>query len=161
VATTPDLDFRRALPEDVDAVERLQKDAIRHGAREHYEEDALEAWADAFNRDGFVDKLDRHEVWIAEEGGRLGGYVSLDPATFEIDSVYVAPEAFGRGIGRRLVEHILEVAREHRLENVWLDASINAIEFYEAMGFVVTGEDGSRVRCGVRIRCTRMARLVR
>jgi len=64
-------------------------------------------------------------------------------------------------IGRALVEHILEVAHEHRLQNVWLDASLNAIPFYERLGFVVTGEDGSRTRCGVTIRCTRMARLIR
>jgi putative acetyltransferase len=155
------LDLRPAVAEDVDVVERIQVDAIRHGTGDHYEADAVEAWAGAFNRDGFAEKVHRDEVWIVEDGGRVVGYVSLAPSTFEIDSVYVAPEAAGRGVGRVLMEHILDVAREHRLETVWLDASSNAIPFYQRMGFVVTGEDGSRTRCGVTIRCTRMARLVR
>jgi len=155
------IEFRPAVAEDVDAIERLQRDAIRHGTGDHYEADAIDAWAGAFNRDGFAGKVEKAEVWIAEEEGRTVGYASLDPATFEVDSVYVAPEAAGRGIGRALVEHILEVAREHRLENVWLDASQNSVPFYERLGFVVTGEDGSRTRGGVTIRCTRMARLIR
>lgn len=158
---TPSLEFRRAVPSDVDSIERIQVDAIRHGTGDHYQPEAIEAWAGAFNRDGFAEKVEDDEVWVAEDGGRTVGYASLDPSTYEIDSVYVAPEAAGRGIGRALMEHILEVARDHRLENVWLDASVNAIPFYERMGFVVTGEDGSRTRCGVTIRCTRMARLVR
>lgn len=155
------IEFREAVAEDVDAIERLQRDAIRHGTGDHYEAEAIEAWAGAFNRDGFAGKVEKSEVWVAEDEGRTVGYVSLDPSTFEVDSVYVAPESAGRGIGRALVEHILEVAREHRLQNVWLDASLNSIPFYERMGFVVTGEDGSRTRCGVTIRCTRMARLIR
>lgn len=160
MSTAPDLEFRRAVAEDVDAVQRLQVDAIRHGTGGAYEPEAVEAWAGAFNRDGFVEKVDRDEVWIAEDGARAVGYVSLIPATYEIDSVYVAPEAAGRGIGRVMMRHILDVAREHRLENVWLDASRNAIPFYESLGFVAT-EDVVRKPCGVSVRCTRMGRLVR
>ena len=155
-----ELEFRRADPDDLDVVHRLQVDAIRHGAAAHYDDDALEAWIGAFNREAFAENVERREVWIAEEAGRTLGYASLDPATFEVDSIYVAPEAAGRGVGSALMEHILDVAREHRLENVWLDASLNAVPFYERMGFVATG-DGSRTRGGVTIRCTRMARLVR
>lgn len=155
-----ELELRRAVPGDVDVIHRLQIDAIRHGAAEHYDEAAVEAWIGAFNRDAFPENVDRREVWIAEDAGSTVGYASLDPATFEVDSIYVAPESAGRGVGRALMEHILDVAREHRLENVWLDASLNAIPFYERLGFIATG-DGSRTRAGVQIRCTRMARLVR
>jgi ribosomal protein S18 acetylase RimI-like enzyme len=157
---TTTFEFRAAVAADVDAIERIQLDAIRHGTAGHYDADAIEAWAGAFNRDGFVEKVDRDEVWIAEDAGTAVGYVSLVPATLEIDSVYVAPESAGRGIGGALIEHILNVAREHELKSVWLDASTNAIPFYQRMEFAVTGEDGSRTRCGVTIRCTRMARAV-
>ncbi len=156
----PAPDFRRATAQDLDAVHRLQVDAIRHGTGGEYDSAAVEAWAGAFNREGFAEKVERHEVWIAEVRSRMVGYVSFDPATFEIDSVYVAPEAAGAGIGRAMMEHILNVAREHRIENVWLDASRNAVPFYERLGFV-TMEEVVRKPCGVSVRCTRMARLVR
>jgi len=160
MTTSPDLEFRRAIAEDVDTVQRLQVDAIRHGTGDVYEPEAVEAWAGAFNRDGFAEKVEKQEVWIAEESGRTVGYVSLDPATYEVDSVYVAPESAGRGIGARLMKHILDIAREHRLENVWLDASKNAIPFYEGLGFVAT-QEVVRKPGGVAVRCTRMGRLVR
>ena len=155
-----ELDFRPATADDVDAIERLQMDAIRHGTGDHYEAEAREAWAAAFNREGFSEKVEKHDVWIAEVEGQMRGYVSLDAATQEVDSVYVAPEAAGQGIGRGLMEHILEVAREHRLANVWLDASKNSIPFYESLGFVATDEV-VRKPGGVVVRCTRMGRLVR
>lgn len=42
----------------------------------------------------------------------------------------------GKGVGRRLLEHMLETARGVGFRTVVLDADPNAEPFYEAMGFV-------------------------
>jgi len=150
-------DLRRATEADVDAVHRIQVDAIRLGTGGAYSPEAMEAWAGAFNRDGFVGKLDRCEVWIAADVDGALGYVSLDPASREIDSVYVAPTAAGKGVGSVLMRHILDIARVRGLESVWLDASKNAIPFYRRLGFSIS-EEVVRKPCGVSVRCTRMGR---
>src|SRR6266545_6591150 len=46
----------------------------------------------------------KQEVWVAEEGGRVAGFIALDGdlGTY----FYVDPDAHRQGIGSRLFEHV-------------------------------------------------------
>jgi len=45
-----------------------------------------------------------------------------------------------KGVGARLVDSLLELARELRLETVDLDSQVHAIGFYEKQGFAVRSD---------------------
>ena len=90
--------------------------------------------------------------WIAESGGRSVGGALMElkealpsPLTAQrvrgyLFNVYVAPEARGQGLARRLTEAALEEARRLGLEMVELHASKDAEALYRAMGFEPTPE---------------------
>jgi ribosomal protein S18 acetylase RimI-like enzyme len=66
---------------------------------------------------GFDDHLERvgpELIWVAEEGLRVVGFVSLiqDGQEAEIEPIIVAAEARSMGIGHQLVEHAVERARD-------------------------------------------------
>ena len=46
----------------------------------------------------------------------------------------------GRGVGRSLLETLMDTARERGLEAVFLHAQVEAIPFYERSGFVAEGD---------------------
>jgi predicted GNAT family N-acyltransferase len=46
----------------------------------------------------------------------------------------------GRGVGRSLLETLMNTARERGLEAVFLHAQVEAIPFYERSGFVAEGD---------------------
>ena len=56
--------------------------------------------------------------------------------------VATVPEARGGGIGRAMMLHILEAAREQGYHHAWLQPSEMAYPFYERMGFRVCGACG-------------------
>ncbi len=61
---------------------------------------------------------------------------------FEIERIYLTKEATGRGVGKKLMEFSIEMARQHGKDYVWLkamDSSKNAIRFYEKLGFQICG----------------------
>lgn len=63
--------------------------------------------------------------------------------TAELSKCYVLGEQHGAGVGRRLMELTLEVARGRSLPGVWLgvnDANARAQAFYRRHGFEVVGE---------------------
>ncbi len=79
-------------------------------------------------------------ITIAERDGRMVGFVTVDPKTFYLDQIVVAPEAWGSEIAPALI------AQAKRFSPRGLDLAVNAdnaraIRFYEKHGFVVTGED--------------------
>ena len=85
--------------------------------------------------------------WVAESGGRVVGGALLQlkealPSPLSLQrvrgylyNVYVAPEARGKGLARRLTEAALSQARKIGLEMVELHASKDAETLYRHMGF--------------------------
>ena len=76
------------------------------------------------------------ELWVLEsEVGQVMGFMGL--AGNKLEALFLAPEYFRRGGGRRLVAHA------HQLKGP-LEVDVNeqnpqAVRFYEQLGFVVQG----------------------
>jgi putative acetyltransferase len=78
-------------------------------------------------------------IAVAEANGQLLGFVTVDPASFDLDQMVVAPEAWGMGIATALM------AEAKRISPRGLDLYVNtenarAIAFYVKHGFVIVGQ---------------------
>ena len=60
----------------------------------------------------------------------------LDRRSGDIQSVYVLPEQRGRQVGARLLEALVQHARDVELRNLTVHSAETAIGFYEKLGFV-------------------------
>jgi GNAT superfamily N-acetyltransferase len=68
-------------------------------------------------------------------GGRIVGVV-LVKNFWNLCSLFVEPSAQGRGIGRLLLESAIAACRGRTARGaVWLNASPNAVPFYQHLGF--------------------------
>ncbi len=86
---------------------------------------------------------------VAESGAKVIGFSSLSPyrprpgySTAVEDSVYVAAEARGRGVGRLLLEGAVEAAKAHGFHSVVGRISAEqtaSIRLHEACGFTTVG----------------------
>ena len=78
-------------------------------------------------------------ISVAELGGCVAGFVTVDPRTGYLDQIVVAPEAWGSDIASLLM------AEARRISPRGLDLKVNAdntraIRFYEKQGLVDVGE---------------------
>ena len=95
-------------------------------------------------------------VWSIWDGERLAGCGALQELTSthgELKSMRTDPAVLGRGVGRRMLEHIVGVARERgyvrlSLETGRADVFTPAIRLYESAGFEETGPFGDYVDNG-------------
>lgn len=80
-------------------------------------------------------------AWLGEEIAGCGALKRLDRTRGELKSMRVADAFLGRGVGRALLQHLIEQARTMGIETLWLEtgassAFIPALKLYEAAGFV-------------------------
>jgi ribosomal protein S18 acetylase RimI-like enzyme len=86
--------------------------------------------------------------FVVDDGAGLHGLVvgyeqTERPERIALASLWVAPEARGRGLGTALVERVVEWAEDRGADEVTLwvnDASATALGLYERAGFAATGD---------------------
>jgi GNAT superfamily N-acetyltransferase len=100
-----------------------------------------------------------HGVAVAEDDGRVVGFVSVGPArdedgVGELFTIYALPEAWGSGVGAALMAEAKALLRPHGDEAVlWvLEDNPRARRFYEREGWTLDGATKEDEFLGVPVR---------
>jgi len=144
-----EMSFRRARRADLDALVTMLADDSLGARRERPGPPLPRAYEDAF---AAIDADPNQELVVAECAGEPAGFLQITfvpSLSYQggwralIESVRVAGMLRGRGVGRALLEHAIDRARQRGCHVVQLTADRrrrDAIRFYESLGFESTHE---------------------
>ncbi|HEY9405552.1 MAG TPA: GNAT family N-acetyltransferase [Pyrinomonadaceae bacterium] len=149
---------RRAVEEDCGGIWRVHTRAIREIASSHYTPAETESWASPRAPEHYVEAIRNKEFYVAEEDGAITGFGALDHKQNEIEAVYVSPEVMRRGVGSAILRRLEERALELGVNSLKLDASLNAVAFYQSAGYEAQKEMKHRLASGVEIGCVLMTK---
>lgn len=126
--------IRPATIEDRQGLWQVHTQAIRQSTKSHYTAQQIEAWAGRLIPEYYTPNPEVFVVAVADDGSIIGfGELNLEKG--EIEAVFVAPDYGRHGIGRRLLQFLEDIATQHGRIELILDASLNAVGFYEHMGY--------------------------
>lgn len=85
-----------------------------------------------------------YEAWLIDDGGLpvAFGILSAAAAEAHLLNLAVARHSWGQGHGQRMISRLLDLARWHRVERVFLEvrpSNARAMELYRRMGFAEIG----------------------
>lgn len=152
--------LRPARPADAPALWIVHGRAIRALAGAPYTKDQLEAWAARTRPESYLEPARSRLLIVAEtatrEGPRIIGYGQLHIAEGTIEAVYVDPDHARRGVGAALVGALERESLTRGLPGLIVEASLNSVPFYRALGFIAKGVDQHPLAPGVNIACAVM-----
>lgn len=117
------------LDSDVDAVMEIEEQVYPHGWTAGIFHDCLRV---------------RYSCWVMELGEQLVGYGILSSGGGEahILNIAIDPHFQGQGLGRSLLRFLLETARHHGADTVFLEvrpSNRTALSLYDSLGFNQVG----------------------
>lgn len=121
----PDTVFRPMQFEDLDSIMQIEPKIYSH----------------PWSRGNFADSLHAgYSCWIYESEGKVVGYAVMMSVLDEAHllNISIAQDYQGRGMGRALLEHVIDIARRHGAQMMFLEvrpSNKNAITLYESIGF--------------------------
>lgn len=152
--------LRDAVAADTQGIWRVHVRAIRASAASHYTEDELDAWVERVQPETYLGLLGTRRLVVAEsagtEGTRIVGFGELLPEEAVIEAIYVDPDWERRGIGTALARVLEDDVVARGLPWLVSDASLNAIPFYQALGFRQVALDRHELAPGIHIACAVM-----
>jgi GNAT superfamily N-acetyltransferase len=144
--------IRPARPDDHTMLESVQRRASLSNAGDR---DALLANPDAIALP--IEQITAGCVFVAERDGVVAGFAAVVPRPdggAELDALFVEPHIWKQGIGRRLVDHIADVAHARAANFLHVIGNPHAEGFYRSCGFCLTGTVETRFGVGLAMRRT-------
>lgn len=127
--------IRRAEPDDAQAIWAVHRASVLGLSDQQYTPEQVAAWVDLAPehfRTAMTEQGER--FFVAEAAGEVVGFGAVRGD--EARAVYVRPDAVRRGIGTRLLDAVEREVRTLGGGTVTCVASLNAVPFYQANGYV-------------------------
>lgn len=139
--------IRKALTNDVKVLQDLNDEVFIDNAK--YDPDIKTDWAQSKDGKKYFTNIinDPNAIClIAEENSNVIGYISGSPMVreyckskyFEIENMGVHPNYRSKGIGSKLMEECLKIAKEKGFQKVYVNVYIKnekAVKFYKKYGY--------------------------
>jgi len=138
-----DVTIQQYKPSDLEQCRTLWKELTQHH-REIYNDPTIGGNAPGLYFDKHLTRVGPERIWVAECAGEVLGFVSLilnDQET-EVEPIVVTSKHRGKGIGRSLLNHVIEEARKLRVRHLSVKPvarNVDAISFFYDAGFRILG----------------------
>ena len=151
------LQIKRATRDDATTAFDIRREAIRSQCVGAYTAEQMALWTRGRAEDGYDTLMDKpfYLGWVNGEPVATG---MLDLDNNEVGALFVLPAFTGRGYGKTMLDHLEELARELAIEEVVLDATLNAASFYRACGYVGEEQAVYHSPSGLTLACIPMVK---
>ncbi|MFC1997650.1 GNAT family N-acetyltransferase [Chloroflexota bacterium] len=127
--------IRKATVDEAAEIMNLHNNAVLALCRDDYAPEQLQGWVNASSLEKYQQRLEKHRSFAAELSGELIGYIRWNPDTYELCSVFVLPDYARLGVATQLMDVAEKEAISMGVNEMWLDASLTAVPFYDATGW--------------------------
>ena len=155
-------EIRVARDADASAIAAAHLDSIQSIGPRFYPGTVVHEWGSRIAATMYVDAMSRGEVFFVAVANSRGAEEVLGFSAHHVNdgqhgvAVYVRGIAARRGIGSALLRSAESSASAAGALSVQLDASLAAVDFYRANGFVETGRGTHRLASGGDMACVFM-----
>ena len=140
------IEIRKFKDKDALEVSDLIRKTLSEENSKFYPQSVIKFMDSEFTPKFLVELSKEREFFVAIEKSNIIGSITL--IKDYIGTVFVNPDYHCKGIGTKLMETIENLAKVRKIEKLRLNSSINAVDFYEKLGYK-KGEQSQNEEYGV------------
>ena len=138
--------IRNYITSDAQALRSIHFNTIHNINTRDYSKEQVDAWAPAsIDKEFWQKRFKDLSPFVAQINETIVGYTDLQNDGL-IDHFFCHHEYQGKGIGRKLMTHVLVLAKERGIKRLYSEVSITARPFYEHFGIHLEKEQEFEIR---------------
>ena len=154
-----EIKIRKATLQDCKALCEIHVSSIQELTKSHHTKEEIDLWSRGRTPERYEKHISEKQVIIAEDMFLPVGFGTFDLTTGELIQLYVRPEYARKGIGKQILDELINMARESGLQEMHLLSSLNAESFYAKKGFR-SGQKCKHLLNGGKIYCIPMKKIL-
>lgn len=154
---------RWAKLSDMEGIHNAHMRSIQQICSRNYTTEQIEAWGGRkLDKELRSNAILNDLVWVVELEKSIEGYGHLKFVPGEqgqearMAGLFLTTRVFRRYFGKKLVELMFKECETRNVEFMSLDSTLNALDFYQKIGFKVAGEQKFEIFAGMHIECVPM-----
>lgn len=149
--------IRKATKNDITMIYKVHVLSIIELCSSMYTPSQIYAWTHGLSPDRYIEGIENFEFYVTENAkGRISGLLIFNEEIGEVYALYIAPWEVQKGLGRSLMGLAESTIQNRGHMKISLKSTLNAISFYEKMGFERTGESLHELRNDETLPCMQM-----
>ena len=118
----------------------IHKKCISKTNSQFYEQEQINEWLSTIKLENIQDQLNNTTWIVIKNNNEILGFAQYSLEDKELYQIQINPDEQGKGYGRELYNYIENDFRINKIKQISLFATLNAVKFYEKLGFSVTKE---------------------
>lgn len=153
--------IRKANSSDAEKIWNLRTEAIGGISEEFYNKMDINKWVNAKKPNDFSDFVEKVNFFVAQINDEIIGTGFIDLNKQEIGAIFVSPEHQRKGVASLIFERIENEAKEAKLKKLTCEATLNAVKFYESLGFYIINKQKYKHADGFELDCYLMEKTIK
>ncbi len=118
----------------------IHKKCISKTNSQFYEQEQINEWLSTIKLENIQDQLNNTTWIVIKNNNEILGFAQYSLEDKELYQIQIDPDEQGKEYGRELYNYIENDFRINKIKQISLFATLNAVKFYEKLGFSVTKE---------------------
>jgi N-acetylglutamate synthase-like GNAT family acetyltransferase len=125
--------IRRFRDNDAFETSELIRKTLTEVNSKFYPQSVIEYMYNEFTPEFLIKLSKERDFFVALKNSMIVGTITLEDDY--IGTVFVNPKYHSKGLGTKLMDIVENLAKERKMEEIRLQSSINAVDFYEKLGY--------------------------
>ncbi len=151
--------IRHATKDDAVTLLKIHYDSVHTLGASDYAPDILKYWSTPIDQcriKRFLETFESETHLVAEYNNEIVGFSAIALNKKEIQACYISPHATRKGIGKKLIKELENIAQKHNINALELNSSLTAKQFYLQCNYKIIEQKKYTLHSGIKMDCIRM-----
>jgi N-acetylglutamate synthase-like GNAT family acetyltransferase len=101
----------------------------------YYPKSVIKFMSDLYTPQSIIERATKEQFFVYVDSNQVLGSGSINIAEKYIGTVFINPDFHRKKIGKQIMARIEKYSLEKKVKEVYVDSSLNAIDFYKKLGY--------------------------
>lgn len=129
------ISIKAASSKDAAKIVKIHRDCVLKTNAKFYYKRVIKEWLNQISVKNTKDQFKNTKWYVIKIGDKIIGFCQFSPEDKSLYQVNISPKYQGKNYGKLLYNFIEKFFRKNHINEITLNSTLNAAEFYKNLGF--------------------------